>query len=308
MAQYKIPNTPTARASSYEFADYLELLCFVTNNGVSITNAHRQINYISDEIGDGDYDEDDKLYDLLQDALKEIDRREIACRGRYPFTTDNNSIFPNPDCSRSYEIIYKYLLLATRLNMIQHKYTDTINGTLIFESLSALVAKEYFGNNAKSIVFGTGCRGGFRDKINDLTHQLGEGGKYKDPEEGTHDEKDGGLDIVVWKPFTDMKKGKFIGFGQCKTGTEWRDEVGRLCPNDFCSIYFDRQPYIEPVKMFFVCETFKDNYEKLSRKAGIIFDRCRIMDFLPELPDSLLNDINHWVNGKQELLITAYSN
>ena len=308
MSQYKIPNTPTARASSYEFADYLELLCFLTNDGVSITNAHRQINYVSDEIKNDDYDEDDRLYDLLQDALKEIDRRANACRGRYPFLTNNNSIIPNPECEGSFKLIYKYLLLATRLNMIKHKFTDSINGTLVFEILSAYVAKEYFGANAESVVFGTGSAGGFRDKINELTSMLGEGGMYKEPEDGTNDEKDGGLDIVVWKPFSDKRKGKIIGFGQCKTGTEWREEVGRLSPKDFCSIYFDRQPYVEPVKMFFVCETFKNNYEKISRKAGIIFDRCRIMDFLPELPDALLTDIQHWVDGKQEFLETVYSN
>ena len=240
MSQYKIPDTPTANASTYELADYLELLCFITNDGVSITNAHRQINYISDEIDEGDYDEDDRLYDQLQEALKEVDRRTKACRGKYPFATDNNSIIPNPECNDTHKLIYKYLLLATRLNMTEHKLVNKINGTLLFEFLSSLVAKEYFGNKAESIVFGTGVQGGFREKINDLTQKLGEGGQYKDTEDSTHDEKDGGLDIVVWKPFSDKRKGKVIGFGQCKTGTEWRNEAGRLNPSDFCSIYFER--------------------------------------------------------------------
>lgn len=306
MSQYKIPDTPTARASSYELADYLEILCFITNEEVSITNAHRQINYISDEIDESEYDEDDKLYDYLQEALKEIDRRAIVCRGKYPFNTENNSVIPNLECEESHKLIYKYLLLATRLNMTEHKYVGEINGTLIFEDLASLVAKEYFGNKAESIVFGTGVRGGFKDKVNDLTQKIGEGGRYKDPEDCTHDEKDGGLDIVVWKPFSDKRKGKIIGFGQCKTGTEWRNEAGRLNPHDFCSIYLDRQPLVIPVKMFFVCETFKNNYETLSTKAGIIFDRCRIMDFLPELPKELFDKIKNWVDGKQVVIETAY--
>ena len=307
MSQYKIPDTPTANASTYELADYLELLCFITNDGVSITNAHRQINYISDEIDEGDYDEDDRLYDQLQEALKEVDRRTKACRGKYPFATDNNSIIPNPECNDTHKLIYKYLLLATRLNMTEHKLVNQINGTLLFEFLSSLVAKEYFGNKAESIVFGTGVQGGFREKINDLTQKLGEGGQYKDTEDSTHDEKDGGLDIVVWKPFSDKSKGKVIGFGQCKTGTEWRNEAGRLNPSDFCSIYFDRQPLVTPVKMFFVSEIFRNNYEKLSTKAGVIFDRCLIMDFLPEIPEDLFNKIKTWVDNKQEVIETAYS-
>ena len=306
MSQYKIPDTPTAKASSYELADYLEILCFITNEEVSITNAHRQINYISDEIDNSEYDEDDKLYDYLQEALKEIDRRATICRGKYPFNTENNSVRPNLECEESYKLIYKYLLLATRLNMTEHKFVGEINGTLIFEDLASLVAKEYFGNKAESIVFGTGVRGGFKDKVNDLTQKIGEGGQYKDPEDSTHDEKDGGLDIVVWKPFSDKRKGKIIGFGQCKTGTEWRNEAGRLNPHDFCSIYLERQPLVTPVKMFFVCETFKNNYETLSRKAGIIFDRCRIMDFLPELPKELFDKIKNWVDGKQVVIENAY--
>lgn len=311
MASYKIPNTPAKGASTHELADYLELLCIVNGGDYSINDAQPQIDIISDEDDQEDImNEDDQIHDELQFALEEIDRRNDDCDGHYPFIADRNSIHYCPGESVTEQrlaLVYTYLLLATRLNMIQHKSYREIDGTLLFEELSAVAVKNYFGNNADSLVFGTAAEGGFGDKIKRLIEELKEGVGAKDPEDTTNDEKDGGLDIVVWKPFADKKKGKIIGFGQCKTGTNWRQQVGSLHPDDFCKTYFKEQPFSTPVNMFFVAESFKENSETLFRKAGIMFDRCRIMANLSNIPDELFTRIQFWVDGNMPFVINAYT-
>ena len=47
--------------------------------------------------------------------------------------------------------------------------------------------------------------------------------------------KDGKLDIVVWRRFADGRPGQLIGFGQCKTGTSWPDDLTKLQPEGFCA-------------------------------------------------------------------------
>lgn len=304
---YKIPNTPVPSSTTCELADYLEFLCLLSSSEYSIVNAMRQISYISDEVDDDP--DDEALYDNLLQALSEIDRRKTACRERYPFDTTINGIVLR-ECDDRFKLIYTFLLLSTRLNMIVNKVCEGIDGTALFEQLSSLVAGEYFGNRSKNKVFGTGVAGGFREKVQDLIKELGEGDDYNDPDNSTHDEKDGGIDIVVWKSFADKYKGKLIGLGQCKTGTNWRYEVGRLDPETFCSSYFKRQPVSKPIGMYFVTEIFRNNLEALSRRAGILFDRCRIMDYLPDaesIPHDLLEKLETWVNGSMLKVRDAYS-
>ena len=311
MASYKIPNTPARGASSHELADYLELLCIVNGGEYSINDAQPQIDIISDEDDqEGIMNEDDLIHDDLQFALEEIDRRHDACGGHYPFISDRNSIRYCPgesDREQKLALVYKYLLLATRLNMIQYKLSGDIDGTLLFEELSAIAVQHYFGNNSESLVFGTGAKGGFREKINLLIEKIREGVEAKDPEDTTHDEKDGGLDVVVWKPFADNNRGKIIGFGQCKTGTEWRKQVGSLNPDDFCKSYFKEQPISTPVNLFFVAESFRENSETIYRKAGIMFDRCRIMENIPDISDDLIKRIRIWVDGNMPIVNNAYT-
>ena len=311
MAAYKIPDTPTRNATSHEFADYLELLCIVNGGEYSISDAQSQIDIISDEDDqEGIMNEDDLLYDSLQNALEEIDHRHISCAGHYPFTSDRNRIIFDAGqdiIEQKRALVYQYLLLATRLNMIDHKIVEDIDGTLLFEEISALAVKNYFGSNAESLIFGTAAQGGFKDKISQLILKLGEGAEAKEPEESTNDERDGGLDVVAWRPFADKRKGKMIGFGQCKTGTTWRMQVGLLDPDDFCKTYFKDQPISKPINLFFVAESFKENYESIFRKAGIMFDRCRIMEQLSDVPDELITRIQKWINGNMLIVQEAYS-
>ena len=295
---FKIPNIPTTNATPPDYADFLELMCIANDGEYSIVNGTKKIAYGSDEIdNEGVESEDDRVYNKLQEALGEIDARKVRCNNRYPFATRQNSILLDPVCEEHDKLVYLYLLFATRNNMSRNKIKVTIDGTLLFEEISSLIIKNYWGDRAESFAFGTSSSGGFRAKIEEIIAKIKEGVKYKDPEETTHDEQDGGLDIVVWKSFSDKRKSKLIGFGQCKTGTEWRTSVALPLPEQFCQTYLSEMPYLNPVKIFFTAEVCIQNYEAHARKAGLFFDRCRLMDFLPkQLPVDMLTRVQRWTN------------
>lgn len=296
---FKIPHPPTRNAPISDLSDFLELMCIANGQEYSIVNGTKKIAYGSDEIdNEGVESDDDVIYNKLQDALNEIDQRKQRSNNRYPFSTTNNSVIINPNYNSKSNTYwcYLFLLFATRNNMSKDKVKKKIDGTLLFEELSALIVKEYWGDRSESFVFGTATSGGFREKIENVISKIKEGKNYKSPEGTTNDEKDGGLDIVVWKHFADKRKSKLVGFGQCKTGTEWYSYLGSLvAPNAFCGTYLAETLVLDPVKIFFTSDVCVSNYEKIVRSVGLLFDRCRLMDYLPnKIPQDLIRKIKTW--------------
>ena len=67
-------------------------------------------------------------------------------------------------------------------------------------------------------------------------------------------------------------------------------------PDVFFESYFSGKPFADVERMFFVCESYGvDRWEERSRKAGIMFDRTRIMEYVPvNIDANLLGRITQW--------------
>lgn len=305
---YKLGSVPGISANISELADFLEIKClFSDEQSYSISSARSALAISSDEYrNEGIESEDDAILRRLEDTLQEIEERIRRSNNKYPFSTERNQIRLNR-LSSAFDYVYLYLLLATRINMGTERITNEIDGALLFEELSSHVAKSYFGKNSNSIIFGTSTRDArsFREKIQYLLNSLNEGGTFKEPIGSTGKQNDGKLDIVVWKPFKDNRGSKLIGLGQCKTGTSWYGMLGQLQPSAFFGSYTTCSPYHDPIRLFFVAESCTERWEETARIAGILFDRCRFMDYLPgNLPEDLLGKVQTWVNS----MITKYKN
>ena len=110
--------------------------------------------------------------------------------------------------------------------------------------------------------------------------------------------KDGKLDVVAWKPFSDKMKGKLVVFGQCKTGTRYRESLTNLRPDSFCEKWFESQPVLNPVRLFFVSESLsRGDWVGKGIDAGLIFDRCRIVDFCGRMDGRVIADIRAWTSA-----------
>ena len=300
---FKWPGTPSYRANGHEIADYAELLCW-RDGSTSTTTISEDLGRLDDNDYSAGVPEDNESDEIIDSAHREIERRKSASRGAYPFAVSNQGYTLTVDavCDDHKQDIYKYLLLSTRLNMRDSRVHANIDGANLLEDLSAEVAREYFGHRAESLVFGTAARGsGFREKVNDLCRRLKEGGGFISQSGSFSNIQDGKLDVVVWKHFCDTLPGKIIGFGQCKTGTDYRDDLAQLQPDSFCKKWFRSPVAVDPIRMFFVSEALPINaWFEIASDGGLLFDRCRIVDFADNLSAELLAKVRTWTSAAAE--------
>lgn len=299
---YKISTLlPSAKAYKEETADFWEMQAILSpGTYVSHIQISKTISRGLDElIHEGLESEGDTLDAALEDVLLELQRRPNYTSHKYPFDfkkyslklQDENGLLRN---------VYIFLLLCCRLNMMTSKVQNGIDGTLLFERLCAHVARNFFGSDSESFVFGTAEPGSFEGKVKDMILKIGEGQAFKNPNKNPPSKNDDSIDIVVWKDFKDKRIGKLIAFGQCKTGTStWRDDKHRLKPRDFCAKWFYQEPVHPPIPLLFICDTMNEDFNFFSDQQGyIIFNRFRILEYVTESLDvSIQTDILNWLKG-----------
>ena len=287
-------------------ADFLELAGW-RDGGMSVVALSKLLG----RLGENDYSsgvpEEDEIDRAAEDAFAELERRRQACDGGYPFVLGNEGVTMRLDEPRHAEAaarytIYKYLLLATRLNMRDNRRHAGYDGTLLFEELAAESARGYLGARSESLVFGTAAgAANFPGRIDVLCERMEEGGRFSNRDSVPLREHDGKLDVVAWKPFADRRPGKLIAFGQCKTGTHYRNELTQLQPDSFCSKWLHTQPAVMPARMFFLAEARPcARWRSVAVDAGILFDRCRVVDFCRNPNPAVQQKVREWTRAAAE--------
>jgi hypothetical protein len=295
---FKLPDLPSPQAECHELADFAELLAWHRGSA----SAREIVAYLGrlDENDDniGCDDNDDENADELDEVMNEIERRASACGRGYPFALECAGTVlryaPNDEDHRSH--VYRYLLLSTRLNMKDNRIHAGIDGAGLLEEVAANVLRCYLHpRRARSIVFGTSAPGGFTDKVNDLCHDLGEGGSFRNLDPGPVDANDDKLDTVAWVPFSDKSRGQLIIFGQCKTGSNWGGLVTQLQPEGFIKRWMTEGYLLNPLRAFCVTEAAdRSRWCGSCIYAGLFLDRCRLVDFCEELSPALFERIKAW--------------
>jgi hypothetical protein len=295
---FKLPNgLPSLRNSAQDWADYAEYSVLSKTN-LSILSLVKTPLLISDEtLVDGIEDDTDKFINKADEISAEINNRKSTTGFKYPFETSDSDYSIKFLLADSLHVwIYKFLLLCTRLNMKDEKIQSGLDGTQLFERLSAEVALNFFGNNAEVDILGTSKShiGGFRAKLLEITKKMKEGGDIH--QNHGYKPQDDNVDLIIWKGFSDKLPSQMIAFAQCKTGTSWQDRLSELNTESFCKTWFSRQPVVTPIRMFFCAQYFpKEIWHPRANEAGLVFDRFRILDYLPDtLDDTLLQDIKAW--------------
>lgn len=240
----QIGNVPLSTSSRSEVADFMELQCLMSpNKSYSAVDAALAMGMLNEEEIDDSIEDERKLGNTYE-ALSEIEDRFRLCNRRYPFITTAYSIELNANVEKNVVDLYTFLLFATRSNMKQvRRLSDGLDATQIFEQLCSLVAKNYFGNNSRSFVFGTGGDiHSFKQKVDDFLSRLSEKGyRHRMVEDHLNTDKDGKVDVIVHIPFPeDERKGSLIAIGQCKTGTNWRMSLGTTNGQVFSDSMFIR--------------------------------------------------------------------
>jgi hypothetical protein len=291
---FKIGEAPSLQAGPVEHADFLELECLrQSDRNASGSDLAAALGRVDDDLPEDRPRSDTRMENVVDDAFSELDYRAQQSGGGphvYPFSVSESARLLQLSGTKGNWGLYLFMLFATRMNMKDHKIQGGIDGTALFEEICCEVAKNYWGERADGMVFGTARRtgtsevGAFPDAVNDLCKRLQEGVEFCS-HSGFHPAaQDGNLDVVVWKHFTDGKHGKLVGFGQCKTGTHWKNGLFEMVPTGFCQKWVRTQPVVEPVRLYFMTSRLRHSeWYDCSVDGGILFDRCRILDYAPKM-------------------------
>ncbi len=296
---FMLPHAPSPEADVQELADFAELRAW-DRGRVSAREIIAALNQVDDNDSNlGCEDDDVQNTERLTDVFRELDRRASTCGAAYPFAVQSSGEVLQHrklDPGKTAQIVYRYLLLGTRLNMLKQRIHANHDGTFLFEEFSAAALKAYLGNGkARSLVFGTSVGGGFSERVKALCDQTREGGTYRSVDDSGSTANDGKLDAIAWIPFADKREGQVIIFSQCKTGTTWKTSVTQCRPMDFSRKWLERTFAIEPVRAFCVAESLdRSSWYSHCCDAGLVFDRCRLVEFSEGLSGELLKKLLAW--------------
>lgn len=304
---FKLPNSPSPQAEVHELADFVELLCW--DHGLA---SKREIVAYLGRVDDNDSnigcdDDDDENSESLDEVMNEIERRAVACGGGYPFRLDLEGTVLRYDAESTghRSILYRYLLLSTRLNMKDNRVHAVIDGADLLEEVAAHALKSYLGGTrARAFVFGTAASHGFQDKVDALCRELREGAGFRSLDHAPVQANDDKLDAVAWVPFSDSLPGQLIAFGQCKTGSNWGGLVAQLQPDTFIKKWMREPILVNPIRAFCISEAAdRSRWKGTCTAAGILLDRCRLIDFSDNLPLDLLDRVSRWTTAAKGTVI-----
>ena len=309
---FKLPKTPSPKATEDELADFLEILAWKDGHA-SVTNVARHQDSVDDnidpagEIYEGIQSQEDEHLDIMESVAKLIEERQRICGDSYPFELEHSGfvlkkIKAEQDLKHR---LYLYLLCATRLNMKSDKIISNIDGTLLMEDVGGTAIQGYLGSNtARVFVMGTSSGKVFKDRVAELTKEITEPGGFKttgDEDTSVH-VKDDGVDVIGWIPFKDNAYNKLIVFAQAKTGTNWRDNTYQCQPESFQNKWLSKHMTVSPIRAFCVAESVSrgDGWANLVYETGIFFDRCRIVSCFDTSKFTKGKDLKAWLAGAKE--------
>jgi hypothetical protein len=295
-------------ASAVDLADWLEIYALRSaDRNSSIQDLARAINRdgtVEDRASDvrrAKYDE--LALASAESAFEEVEDRSRACGGEYPFAVHDDYIQLRASGEAS---PYMFLLLLSTTFHERGVKREAAVRVKMFEEICADAGRSYFGGaDASSRVFGFPRRTGnrnFSEALDAFCVDFGEGAGHKG-RPTLADKKDAALDVIVWRTFPDRRAGKLIAFGQCATGRNWRSKLTELQPDAFWDTWIRERPAHPPLRLFFTPYRLDEgSWFEDSRKAGLFFDRCRIVAHLQRRNAPAHKAATEWVRSARKAL------
>jgi hypothetical protein len=288
-----LPPTPNAE----RLADWLEMFALESHDrNASLSDLERALNRDPGGETKSHQQAREKLENQIAQVAREVRERMRAAQDAYPFSLIGGKLqFKGQTPATE---AYLFCLFISTVSWSSEKFKKQQAGLArrLFEHLACVAARNYVGGD--SLRFGSPrstMPKRFSLAVNALCARLGEGDGYK--AQPSLERKDDGLDVVAWKHFPDERPGKLILLGQCATGDDWDSKLGDLSPNAFCQHWMTDTPASKLLPAFFLPHRVPyERWNHVSRKCGIVFDRCRIAQTSGVLPgEEPYDQIGKWV-------------
>jgi hypothetical protein len=272
MIRLKLPEA----ANPLDWADWLELVAVVSSEHRSgIAAVERNLKRLSRFDSDRTIKQISDVEAVCADVSGELDRRAVAAGEAYPFKFEGTELVFSGNIKT--HASYIFCLCLSWFGWKQRKGNKTFPRRM-FEDLSKYAAAAFI--NGEALRFGsprTELPASFKEALPKLCVLIGEG-RVREMSGHVHAQDDS-LDLIAWRDFPDRAEGKLFLVGQCASGRDWESKKRELDAEAFFDDWFvDRPPSLRGMRIgFFIPHRVpRNNWIRVTRRAGIIFDRCRI--------------------------------
>lgn len=273
MTKLKFPENAT---NPLECADWMELTALISpERRCSISAVERNLTRLSSYDGGSTIQQNAKIDAACGEILGEIKRRVFAAKSAYPFKIEKTALVLAGSV-RDF-VPYIFCLCLSWFGWKARKGSKVFPRRM-FEDLSKHAAEAFIGGRA--LRFGaprTELPAAFKDALLHLAIAIGEGQVREI--QGTVNAQDDTLDLIAWRDFPDGQEGKLFLVGQCASGGDWEKKKRELDAEAFFEEWFcERPPSLRGMRigLFIPHRVPRKKWVPTTRRAGIIFDRCRI--------------------------------
>lgn len=219
---------------------------------------------------------------LIPTAFRQLERRSQILGANYPFLVDEEYIVTRKSVADS---VYLQLLCLTPgagVSAVSEVW-NVEKASKLFEDIVENALDSFFGLNTKTVNFGFPSRSGrpadFPAAVDWLSKKtnIRLGSAYRPPRK-----KDGGVDLFVWKSFSDNKPGIPIMLVQCTIKDDFINKIGDIDIRLWSSwLSSDIEPL---VALAIPGVVNKDDQWREITTRGILLDRLRLVESCADIP------------------------
>jgi hypothetical protein len=295
MARAEAQLDPPGSSEASSLADWAEAILLVESRRRLSRSAMRR--RLSGEHTRGD-EEIQITIDLL---LEEVDRRERLAPDAYPFATDEIGMIRRRDVDPA---LYEFVLLLSVSPAFRQQREEFDEPVELFELLVAEALRGLLGRQAcTSIRFGHPSKEGrpanFPEAIVWLADRLNlnTGAGTPRPQR-----RDGGADVVAWRPFLDGRSAYVVVLCQCTVAKDWVPKAKDIVAGHWRGwIDFGLDPLTALAIPFSVRVGF-DRWDEVRRTVNLILDRFRLLECLTPAAFDDFEGMREWIDREMSLL------
>lgn len=245
---------------------------------------------------------------------EEIERRQMLLGNAYPFSLRGNELHYTP--RRGYSLCYEFCLAISMSPSLSKKPFNAL--PIAFERFACSVIASWLGEGASAWQTGwpgykKSVKGG---KLQDLwarifqvTQEWEWSPGREVPDDAPDNQKDLGVDILVWKAIDDLRTGNIFIVGQCACG---RDAVEGDKSSDlnegWLRQWFRATPLVPIVRSLLLprCLGSSANALRVRSTAGIVFDRIRLVLISRSAKPTLAKDLRIIYNNSRKMVLNYF--
>jgi hypothetical protein len=241
-------------------------------------------------------DELDVHVDLL---LAEITARASVAPHMYPFRETSTGVARDEQVGEAAYEFMLWLSVSPRYRE-ERRFDETEQ---LFDHLVKQALTGYLGEGARAVRFAhpssDGRPPGFRDAVRWLAGLLNLGVGAAEPRPRR---KDGGVDVVAWRPFRDARPGFIVILCQCTAQQDWVPKAKDIVVDQWRGwIDFARDPSTALAIPFAIGSGF-DRWDELRRTVTMVLDRLRLCELLNPWQLEYLEELRTWTETERGLL------